>query len=178
MSKIRQAIREQHLLTIAGTMGYLNWHPNSCATCRHGAELHNDFHPGQVKPRRSAIAPDQRTGPRQYSERQRLLRRPTDVGGVTNPSELRRIADVADKYNVPMVKVTGGQRIDLLGIEAGLAHGVWKDLDMPSAACWQIRPRHVKTCVSLEVLALRPAGAHTAGNRTGHDLLACGRRAR
>ena len=37
-------------------------------------------------------------------------------GGVTTPDQLRRIADVADKYDVPMVKLTGGQRIDLLGI--------------------------------------------------------------
>ena len=40
-------------------------------------------------------------------------------GGVTTPDELRRIADVADKYNVPMVKITGSQRIDLLGDQEG-----------------------------------------------------------
>ena len=40
-------------------------------------------------------------------------------GGVTTPAELRAIADAADKYNVPMVKVTGGQRIDLLGVREG-----------------------------------------------------------
>jgi nitrite reductase (NADH) large subunit len=38
-------------------------------------------------------------------------------GGVTSPGELRRIADVADKYRVPMVKITGSQRIDLLGVK-------------------------------------------------------------
>ncbi|HWF72734.1 MAG TPA: FAD-dependent oxidoreductase, partial [Solirubrobacteraceae bacterium] len=38
-------------------------------------------------------------------------------GGVVTPDQLRRIADAADnKYDVPMVKVTGGQRIDLLGV--------------------------------------------------------------
>ena len=37
-------------------------------------------------------------------------------GGLTTAAELRRIADVADKYQVPTIKVTGGQRIDLLGI--------------------------------------------------------------
>ncbi|MGC4056168.1 MAG: (2Fe-2S)-binding protein [Paludibaculum sp.] len=38
-------------------------------------------------------------------------------GGVTSPAELRRIAEVAEKYNVPLVKVTGSQRLDLLGVK-------------------------------------------------------------
>ncbi len=42
---------------------------------------------------------------------------PQMKGGVTTPEQLRKIADVADKYGVPLVKVTGGQRIDLLGIK-------------------------------------------------------------
>ena len=49
-------------------------------------------------------------------------------GGVTTPDELRRIADVADKYKVPMVKVTGSQRIDLLGIKKADLPQVWADL--------------------------------------------------
>lgn len=39
--------------------------------------------------------------------------------------ELRRIADVADKYSIPMVKVTGGQRIDLLGVKKEDLVPVW-----------------------------------------------------
>ncbi len=59
--QIRQAIREQHLLTIAGTLSYLNWRtPNSCATCRPGAQLLPDFHLAGRSQGRSAIAPDQR----------------------------------------------------------------------------------------------------------------------
>ena len=49
-------------------------------------------------------------------------------GGVTSPAELRRIADVADKYHVPMVKITGSQRIDLLGIKKEDLPKVWADL--------------------------------------------------
>jgi NAD(P)H-nitrite reductase large subunit len=41
--------------------------------------------------------------------------------------ELRRIADVADKYRVPMVKITGSQRIDLLGIKKEDLPAVWAD---------------------------------------------------
>ena len=49
-------------------------------------------------------------------------------GGVTSAKELRAIADVVDKFAIPTVKVTGGQRIDLLGVKkADLPH-MWADL--------------------------------------------------
>jgi len=71
-------------------------------------------------------------------------------GGVTNASELRRIADVADKYAVPMVKVTGGQRIDLLGVKKEDLVSVWKDLGMNSGHAYGKSIRTVKTCVGSE----------------------------
>ncbi len=71
-------------------------------------------------------------------------------GGVTSPDELRRIADVADKYRVPMVKITGSQRIDLLGVKkADLPH-VWADLGMPSGQAYTKGVRMVKTCIGTE----------------------------
>ncbi|MBJ8337603.1 NAD(P)/FAD-dependent oxidoreductase [Antrihabitans sp. YC3-6] len=72
---------------------------------------------------------------------------PQMKGGVTTPDQLRRIADVADKYNVPLVKVTGGQRIDLLGIRKEDLPKVWGDLDMPSGYAYGKSFRTVKTCV-------------------------------
>jgi nitrite reductase (NADH) large subunit len=71
-------------------------------------------------------------------------------GGVTTPEQLRRIADVADKYAVPMVKLTGGQRIDLLGIRKEDLPGVWADLGMPSGFAYGKSFRTVKTCVGQE----------------------------
>jgi nitrite reductase (NADH) large subunit len=72
---------------------------------------------------------------------------PQMKGGVTTPDQLRRIADVADKYQVPLVKVTGGQRIDLLGIRKEDLPKVWGDLDMPSGYAYGKSMRTVKTCV-------------------------------
>ena len=71
-------------------------------------------------------------------------------GGVTTPDELRRIADVADKYKVSMVKVTGSQRIDLLGIKKADLPRVWADLGMPSGQAYTKGVRMVKTCVGTE----------------------------
>ena len=71
-------------------------------------------------------------------------------GGETNAAELRRIADVVDKYTIPTVKVTGGQRIDLLGVKKEDLPAVWKDLDMPSGHAYAKALRTVKTCVGSE----------------------------
>ena len=72
---------------------------------------------------------------------------PQMKGGVTSPGQLRRIADVAEKYDVPMVKLTGGQRIDLLGIPKEDLPRVWEDLEMPSGYAYGKSFRTVKTCV-------------------------------
>ncbi|WP_409332365.1 nitrite reductase large subunit NirB [Trujillonella humicola] len=72
---------------------------------------------------------------------------PQMKGGVTTPAQLRRIADVAEKYEVPMVKVTGGQRIDLLGVRKEDLPAMWADLGMPSGYAYGKSMRTVKTCV-------------------------------
>jgi nitrite reductase (NADH) large subunit len=71
-------------------------------------------------------------------------------GGVTSPGELRRIADVADKYKVRMVKITGSQRIDLLGVNRSDLPKIWADLGMPSGQAYAKGVRMVKTCVGTE----------------------------
>jgi nitrite reductase (NADH) large subunit len=72
---------------------------------------------------------------------------PQMKGGVTDSWQLRRIADVADKYAIPMIKLTGGQRIDLLGVRKEDLPAVWSDLDMPSGYAYGKSFRTVKTCV-------------------------------
>ena len=71
-------------------------------------------------------------------------------GGETTASELRRIADAVDKYKIPTVKVTGGQRIDLLGVKKEDLVNVWKDIGMPSGHAYAKALRTVKTCVGSE----------------------------
>jgi nitrite reductase [NAD(P)H] large subunit len=72
---------------------------------------------------------------------------PQMKGGVTTPGQLRRIAEVAEKHAVPMVKLTGGQRIDLLGVPKETLPKIWADLDMPSGYAYGKSFRTVKTCV-------------------------------
>jgi nitrite reductase (NADH) large subunit len=75
---------------------------------------------------------------------------PRIYGGVTSPAQLRRIAEVAERHQVPMVKITGGQRIDLLGIPKSKLPDVWRDLGMPSGHAYAKAFRTCKTCVGTE----------------------------
>jgi nitrite reductase (NADH) large subunit len=84
-------------------------------------------------------------------------------GGVTSPAELRRIADVAEKYDVRMVKITGSQRIDLLGIRKEDLPKVWADLGMPSGQAYTKGVRMVKTCVGTDFCRFGTQDAIAAG---------------
>ncbi len=78
---------------------------------------------------------------------------PRAWGGVTTAAELRAVADVVDKYDIPMVKYTGGQRIDMLGVKKEDLPGVWADLNaagMVSGHAYGKSLRTVKTCVGSE----------------------------
>lgn len=149
--QVRQAIRAQHLTSLGEAMQAMDWRtPDGCATCRPALNYYLiSTWPGEAKDdpqsrliNERAHANIQKDGT--YSVVPRMW------GGVTNPAELRRIADVADKYQIPMVKVTGGQRIDLLGVKKEDLPGVWKDLDMPSGHAYGKSIRTVKTCVGSE----------------------------
>lgn len=75
---------------------------------------------------------------------------PQIPGGVTSPAQLHRIADVAEKYQVPMIKLTGGQRIDLLGVKKDDLPRIWQDLGMSSGYAYAKRYRTCKSCVGSE----------------------------
>ena len=75
---------------------------------------------------------------------------PRMFGGMTTPDELRAIADVAEKYAIPTLHVTGGQRIDLLGAKGEDLPAIWADLNaagMVSGHAYSKGLRTVKTCV-------------------------------
>ncbi|NYF20906.1 nitrite reductase (NADH) large subunit [Xanthomonas sp. JAI131] len=149
--EVRQAIREGRLLTHGAVYAQLQWRsPNGCATCRPAI----NYYLLSTWPREAVDDPQSRfINERAHANIQKdgtFSVIPQMKGGVTNASELRRIADVADKYAVPMVKVTGGQRIDLLGIRKEDLVAVWKDLGMNSGHAYGKSIRTVKTCVGSE----------------------------
>ena len=100
-------------------------------------------------------------------------------GGETTADELRRIADVVDKYPIPTVKVTGGQRIDLLGVKKEDLPAVWKDLGMPSRPCLCQGAAHREDLRRQRVVPLRHPGLDADGQAAGARAVgACMRRTR
>ncbi|MBX9403054.1 nitrite reductase large subunit NirB [Lysobacter sp. BMK333-48F3] len=149
--EVRQAIREHKLLSHAQAYAFLEWRsPNGCATCRPAI----NYYLISTWPREAVDDPQSRfINERAHANIQKdgtFSVIPQMKGGVTNASELRRIADVADKYAIPMVKVTGGQRIDLLGVKKEDLVEVWRDLGMNSGHAYGKSIRTVKTCVGSE----------------------------
>ncbi|MGI9047645.1 MAG: nitrite reductase large subunit NirB [Burkholderiales bacterium] len=149
--EVRKAIRDEKLLTIPQTREFLNWQTASgCASCRPALnyylistwphEAEDDNQSRFINER--AHANIQKDGT--FSVVPRMF------GGNTTAADLRRIADVVDKYQIPTVKVTGGQRIDLLGVKKEDLPNVWRDLDMPSGHAYAKALRTVKTCVGSE----------------------------
>ncbi len=148
---VRDAIRANKLLSIGDVFKFMEWKtPNGCASCRPAVNYYLiSTWPKDAKddPQSRAInershANIQKDGT--YSVIPRMW------GGETTADELRRIADAVDKYHIPTVKVTGGQRIDLLGVKKEDLVNVWKDIGMPSGHAYAKALRTVKTCVGSE----------------------------
>lgn len=75
---------------------------------------------------------------------------PRMYGGVTTAADLKKIAEVAEKYDVPLVKLTGGQRIGLFGVKKEDLPSMWEELGMPSGYAYGKTLRTVKTCVGAQ----------------------------
>jgi len=167
----RAAIREHKLLTHDAVYKFMEWRtPNGCASCRPAINYymlstwpHESVDDSQSRfINERAHANIQKDGT--YSVVPRMW------GGVTTAHELRKIADVVDKYKIPTVKVTGGQRIDLLGVKKEDLPGVWKDLDMPSGHAYGKSLRTVKTCVGSEWCRFGTQDSTRMGIELEHDL--------
>jgi nitrite reductase (NADH) large subunit len=151
---VRRLIRAAGLRSIPAVMQELGWKTScGCAKCRPALnyyllcdwpeEYQDDGRSRFINERVHANIQKDGT----YSVVPRMW------GGLTNPRELRAIADVAERYNIPTVKVTGGQRIDLLGVRKEDLPAVWADLNdagMVSGHAYAKGLRTVKTCVGTE----------------------------
>ena len=149
--EVREAIREQHLLSIDAVTQALAWRtPDGCASCRPAL----NYYLISTWPKEAQDDPQSRAiNERSHANIQKdgsYSVVPRMWGGETTADELRRIADAVDKYRIPTVKVTGGQRIDLLGVKKEDLPAVWKDIGMPCGHAYAKGLRTVKTCVGSE----------------------------
>jgi nitrite reductase (NADH) large subunit len=152
--EVRRRIRTQGLKSIPAVMQTLEWKtPDGCGSCRPALnfyllcewpdEYEDDAQSRFVNERLHANIQKDGT----YSVIPRMW------GGVTSAKELRAIADVVEKFNIPTVKITGGQRVDMLGVKKEDLPAVWRDLNaagMVSGHGYGKALRTVKTCVGSE----------------------------
>ena len=151
---VRRLIKSLGLKSIPAVMQDLGWRSvGGCASCRPALNYYliADWPTEYQDDRQSRFVNERNHANIQKDGTYSVV--PRMWGGVTTPAELRAIADAADKYNVPMVKVTGGQRIDLLGVRKQDLPAMWQDLNaagMVSGHAYSKGLRTVKTCVGTE----------------------------
>lgn len=148
---VRDAIRTHHLVSKEEVFAFMEWQtPDGCPGCRPAI----NYYLISTWPKEALDDPQSRAiNERSHANIQKdgtYSVIPRMWGGETNAAELRRIADVVDKYQIPGVKVTGGQRIDLLGVKKEDLPGVWRDIGMPCGHAYGKSLRTVKTCVGSE----------------------------
>lgn len=141
-------IKEKGLTHVREVMNVLGWkEPEGCSKCRPAVNYYlSMIHPAEYKDDRTSRFVNERMHANIQKDGTYSVV-PRMYGGVTTPSELKKIAEVAEKYHVPTVKLTGGQRIDLLGVKKEDLVPMWTDLDMPSGYAYGKALRTVKTCV-------------------------------
>lgn len=141
-------IRSMRLMTLKEVMNVLGWNqPEGCSKCRPAL----NYYLGMIYPTDYIDEKESRiTNERFHANIQKdgtFSVVPRIYGGVTSPADLKKIAEVAEKFDVPLVKFTGGQRLDLLGVKKEDLPKMWKELDMPSGHAYGKTLRTVKTCV-------------------------------
>ena len=151
---VRREIVAQGIRSIPEAMQKLHWTtPDGCSSCRPALNyyllcaLPGDY----VDDQQSRFVNERMHANIQKDGTYSVV--PRMWGGLTNPTELRAIADVVEKFNAPMVKVTGGQRLDIFGIRKEDLPAVWADLNaagMVSGHAYGKSLRTVKTCVGSE----------------------------
>ncbi|WP_336957960.1 nitrite reductase large subunit NirB [Sphingobium aquiterrae] len=152
--EVRALILEKGLKEIPQVMQELHWAtPDGCSSCRPALNYYllcawpGDY----VDDQQSRFVNERMHANIQKDGTYSVV--PRMWGGLTNPKELRAIADVVEKFNAPMVKVTGGQRLDIFGIRKEDLPAVWADLNaagMVSGHAYGKALRTVKTCVGSE----------------------------
>ncbi|HED16005.1 MAG TPA: NAD(P)/FAD-dependent oxidoreductase [Gammaproteobacteria bacterium] len=151
---VRAAIKNQELKTVCSVMDALEWkNENGCSKCRPALNYYLLCQwPGEYKDDSQSRFINERAHANIQKDATFSVI-PRMWGGGTTPQELRKIADVAEKYDVKTIHVTGGQRIALYGLKKDELPGIWSDLNeagLVSGHAYGKALRTVKTCVGKE----------------------------
>ncbi len=147
--ELKDAIKKRRLLSVDSVMKELDWKKEGCHVCRPAInyyvklffprEATDDIYSRHCNERLHANIQKDGT----FSVVPRIR------GGLVTVEELERIVEVAKRFGIRSLKLTGGQRIALLGVRKELLPEVWQALGMPSGHAYGKALRTVKTCVGI-----------------------------
>jgi len=147
-------IRKHALKSIPAVREFFEWKtPDGCAACRPALNYYLlAYWPGEyVDDAQSRFINERAHGNIQKDGTYSVI--PRIFGGETSARQLMDLGRIAEKWDVPTVKFTGGQRIDMLGLEKDQLPGIWGDLTAAgfvSGHAYGKALRTVKTCVGSE----------------------------
>jgi len=149
--EVRDTIRRRHLTSLRAAMQAMEWRtPDGCPTCRPALNYYLiATWPGEARDDPQARLVNERMHANIQKDGSFTVV-PRMWGGVTTPAELRAIAAAAERYRVPLLKVTGGQRIDLVGVQRSHLPAIWADLNaagLVSGHAYGKSLRTVKSCI-------------------------------
>lgn len=141
----------QDLTSVQAVMDVLEWGNNEgCSICRPALSYYlGMIHPEYETRQQTLFINDQKNATVQSDNHYSVI--PQMYGGMTNAKDLRKIANVADKYDISQVAITSEQRIHLMGVKKEDLPGVWADLDMPLSSKYGNTVQNVKTCIGEHV---------------------------
>lgn len=149
-----EVVHEMQLLGVASAedvMDRLNWSSKQgCAVCRPALNYYlGMIYPEYESEQETLFINKQMNAAVQNDGMYSVI--PQMYGGLTNAEQLRKIADVAEKYGITNVAVTSEQRIHLIGVKKEDLPGVWADLNMPLSSKYGNMVQNVKTCIGEHV---------------------------
>lgn len=76
---------------------------------------------------------------------------PRIPAGLLTPDKLRKLADVVEKYEIPLIKMTSGHRLALIGMKEDQIEQIYEDLEMEPGKATELCLHYVQACPGTEV---------------------------
>jgi nitrite reductase (NADH) large subunit len=145
--EVVQEVQRRGLTTIQEVMEVLDWkNREGCSICTPAINYYLGMINPEYESKQEVLFINEKMNAVIQSDGTYTLI-PQMYGGITNPEQLRKIAQVAEKYHINDVAVTSDQRIHLLGVKKDDLSDVWADLNMPLSSPQANGVQNIKTCI-------------------------------
>jgi nitrite reductase (NADH) large subunit len=145
--EVVQEMQRLGLSTIQEVMEVLDWkNSKGCSICRSAINYYLGMINPEYESKQQALFINEKMNAVIQSNGTYTLI-PQMYGGITNPKQLRKIVQVAEKYHINDVAITSDQRIHLLGVKKEQLSVIWAELNMPLSSPQANGVQNIKTCI-------------------------------